>query len=158
MERIKLKVKYIEENKKGMTLIETITSVAILSIIILMIFTLIVITIKKETYHNNKIRTNIYLNSTINFIENQLDISIKEFYVNDNILVLKNKNNTFIDIRLENNWIVSNKKVEKPKFKIDSLGFKKSGALLYVTVEIEGENLTRCLDLKSQDIKMEIFQ
>ena len=154
-------VKYIEKNKKGMMLVETITSLAILSIILLLLCTLIIITIRKENYYEKEIRTYIYINSAINFIENQLDKSITEFSIDNNALILKNKNDTLIDvITLKNNSIdiESNKKVKKPEFKIDRLDFKKCGTLLYVTVEIQGEKLTRCLELKSQDIKREIFQ
>lgn len=152
-------VKYIGKNKKGMMLVETITSLAILSIILLLLGTLIISTIKKENHYKKEIRTYIYLNSSINFIENQLDKSITQFDIENKTLILKNKNDTLVDIiRLENNTMVSNKKVKKPEFKIESLEFVKSGALLYVTVEIQGEKLTRCLELKSQEIKGEMFQ
>lgn len=152
-------VKYIGKNKKGMMLVETITSLAILSIILLLLCTLIIITIKKENYYEKEIRKYIYLNSSMNFIENQLDKSITQFSVDNKTLILKNKNDSLVDIiRLENNTIASNKKVKKPEFIIDSLDFKKSGDLLYVTMEIQGEKLIRCLELKSQDIKGEIFQ
>lgn len=151
-------VKYIEKNKKGIMLVEIITSLAILSIILLLLCTLIISTIRKEKYYEKEIRIQINLNSAINFIEKQLDRSITQFSVDNNTLILKNKNDTLIDIRLKNNRIALNKEVKKPEFKIDNLEFKKSGFLLYVTAEIQGEKLTRCLELKSQDIKREIFQ